>query len=161
MSELLIPKLDPICWLKQMCKWWQRDTVCPGTPCEGVTSDQLGEDVRVPGDVAVPIMIRPGILTIRTRLHHHRRRLSGLMTWSGHASGGGCQCRCLSQSARMLSWGYQEADERMKGKLLLVIKTCCEQNIKAGKTNIEHCLWSSCLLRGNVMSSDSTKQKGI
>lgn len=72
----------------------------------------------------------------------------------------GCLCQCLSQSARMLSWGYQEADERMKGKLLLVIKTCCGQNIKAGKTNIEHCLWSSCLLRGNVMSSDSTKQKG-
>ena len=35
MSEILIPKLDPICWLKQTCKWWQHDMVCPGHRVRG------------------------------------------------------------------------------------------------------------------------------
>ena len=79
MSEILILQLDLVCWLKQMCNWWHM------TCCARVTGWEGDQWSRGCPCCWVPIMISTGILTIRTRLHHHRRRLSGWIAWLGHA----------------------------------------------------------------------------
>ena len=99
-----------------------------------VTSDDVGsEDVRVPGGVSVNH-------DQDWVSHNQDPSLSSseaIVRLDDTKRGSGCQCgehEC-HEECQCLRVEVTKVDERMKGKLLLVIKTCCQQNITTCKTN--------------------------
>ena len=157
MSEIPNLKLD--CWLKQICKWWHDDMwpLLPGSQDDEACDQWWGEG-GCPCSWRCPCQSWSGqwfsqsglVSIIIVRLDDMIRNREWRV---------GSEPQYLSQSRRMLkSWGGWKNEREIVARNK---NMCCEQNIKADKTNIEHCLWSSCLLRGIVMSSDLTRNNQI
>ena len=111
--------------------------------------------------MSVSITIRTGIPTIRTlHLHRHRRRFLVSMTRSWHVpSVGGrpCHCRYTHVELRLLPRpGWK--NEREIVAHIIRRKHVANKTLKLAKQTLNiACVWSSCVLRGNVTSADLTK----